>query len=92
MRRWKVFTVIALLIVTSVFMTGCQSWQREMKSLRSDLNGGLNRTVTVYTYDGVPIKSWSGKFDVSASENEVYFDLNDKRTIIHGGIVINEEN
>ena len=35
---------------------------------------------------------WSGKFDVSESEQETYFDINGKRIIIQGGIVINEEN
>lgn len=73
-------------------LCGCESMQRGMKSIKSDMNGGLNRTVTVYDYNGEEIKSWSGKFDVSSSENEVYFDVNGKRVIIHGGIVINEEN
>ena len=47
----------------------------------------------MYDYSGNEIRSWTGKFDVSESENEVYFDNEDgKRVIIHGGIVINEEN
>lgn len=73
-------------------MSGCASTQREMKSTLSDLTGGLDRTLTVYDYNGQEIKSWTGKFDVSESENEVYFDLDGKHVIIHGGIVINEEN
>lgn len=64
-----------------------------MKSTVSNVTGGLNRTVTVYDYNGQEIKSWSGKFDVTEDDNEVYFDdENDKRVIIQGGIVINEEN
>lgn len=73
-------------------IAGCQSWKRDMKSLSSDLSGGLNRTVTVYDYNGQVIRQYAGKFDVSESENEVYFDIDGKRVIIHGGIVINEEN
>ena len=61
------------------------------KTIGSDLDGGLHRTVTVYSNTGEKIKEWNGKFDVSENDNEVYFDLNDKRVIIHGGIVINEE-
>ncbi len=72
-------------------VAGCQSWERDMKSLSSDLSGGLNRTVTVYDYNGQVIRQYAGKFDVSESENEVYFDIDGKRVIIHGGIVINEE-
>lgn len=79
-------------IVMALSMVGCASTSREIKSTVSDLTGGLDRTVTVYDYNGEAIKSWTGHFDVSESENEVYFDLNGKRVIIHGGIVINEEN
>ena len=89
----KTSIVIVLICILILVCTGCASWQREIKSIKSDMGNGLNRTVTVYDYNGKKIDSWSGKFDVSASENEVYFDdANGKRVIIHGGIVINEEN
>ena len=86
--------IIAAAVTVCVSITGCTaSFDREVKSISSNWNGGLNRTVTVYDYKGGKIKSWSGKFDVSESENEVYFDDSDgKRVIIHGGIVVNEEN
>ena len=73
-------------------LTGCASWNRMWKSFGSDISGGLDRTVTVYSYDGDVLGQWSGKFDVSESEQETYFDINGKRIIIQGGIVINEEN
>ena len=89
----KYIVIIAMVAVLILACTGCASWQREIKSIKSDMGNGLNRTVTVYDYNGKKIQSWTGKFDVSASENEVYFDdSNGKRVIIHGGIVINEEN
>ena len=84
--------VVCTLILSVLMLAGCAGMQRNAKSFASDLSGGLDRTVTVYSNTGEPIKSWSGKFDVSESENEVYFDINGKRVIIHGGIVINEEN
>ena len=84
--------IMGVITTTMLFLTGCASWDRTTKSIGSDFAGGLNRTVTVYDYNGQEIKSWSGKFDVSESENEVYFDKDGKRVIIHGGIVINEEN
>ena len=85
--------IVLICILIGLVCTGCASWQRGIKSIKSDMGNGLNRTVTVYDYNGKKINSWSGKFDVSASENEVYFDdANGKRIIIHGGIVINEEN
>lgn len=87
---------IGVLIVVGIFLVialcSTESAQRSMKSIKSDINGGLERTVTVYDYNGGEIESWTGKFDVSSSENETYFDIDGKRVIIQGGIVINEEN
>lgn len=88
----KKIAVFALLATMVLSLAGCASLSREVKSFESDISGGLNRTVTVYSYDGDILGQWSGKFDVSESESETYFDVNGKRVIIHGGIVINEEN
>lgn len=74
------------------FASTSESGKRALKEQQSDLNGGLQRTVTLYSYDGEEIKSWTGKFDVSSSETETYFDIDGKRVIIHGSIVVNEEN
>lgn len=88
----KKIAVFALLATMVLSLTSCASWNRMWKSFGSDISGGLNRTVTVYSYDGDVLGQWSGKFDVSESEQETYFDINGKRIIIQGGIVINEEN
>ena len=89
----RIIAVISLVLILAISLTGCASWRREIKSLSSDINGGLNRTVTVYDYNGKEIRSWTGKFDISESENEIFFDdANGKRVVIHGGIVICEEN
>ena len=85
--------VLITIILVSGLLSGCSSWSRMGKSISSDMKGGLNRTVTLYEYNGEEIRHWSGKFDISESENEVYFDdQNGKRIIIHGGIIVNEEN
>lgn len=81
--------VIVFLLIYGVF--NMESTKRFFKSVSSDIGGGLERTVTVYDYNGDILKTYQGKFDVNSSEYETYFDLNDKRIIIHGGIVINEE-
>lgn len=79
--------------VAIINMTGCASCSRNMKSLGSDFDGGLDRTVTLYDYNGNVLDQWSGKFDLSSSEEEIYFDdQNGKRVIIHGGIAVAEEN
>lgn len=90
----KTFLALALVAIASLTMISCsESQQRELKTIKSDWTGGLNRTVTVYDYNGQKIKSWSGQFDVKETDrNSVYFDTAEgKRVIISGGIIINEE-
>lgn len=85
---------VFLLIVAIAMLSSCgEAWQRELKSLKSDLNGGLNRRVEVYDYNGNKIREYEGKFDVRETPHDyVYFDMQDgRRIIIHGGIIINEE-
>ena len=88
----KKIAVFALLAAMVLALTGCASWSRTWKSFGSDITGGLNRTVTVYSQDGDVRGEWFGKFEVSESESETFFDVNGKRVIIQGGIIINEEN
>ena len=90
----KILLALALVAMVGLTATSCtESQQREIKSIKSNWTGGLNRTVTVYDYNGQKIKSWSGQFDVKETDhNSVYFDTEDgKRVIISGGIIINEE-
>lgn len=83
----------ALAIAAALGMSGCASCSRWQKSVNSDMSGGLDRTVTLYDYQGDALGSWSGKFDVSEDDNEIYFDdAQGKRVIIQGGIVVCEEN
>ena len=88
----KKIIAMILVLITLLALTGCASMQRDMKTISSDWGGGLNRTVTVYDYNGNPIQSWTGKIDISESDNETWFDLDGKRTIIQGGIIIIQEN
>lgn len=83
--------IIGAMLIGVTLFAGSSSVKRSVKSVTSDLGGGLERTVTLYDYTGKEIERWTGKFDVSESENEVYFDVDGKRVIIHGGIVVNEE-
>ena len=82
-------TFICMLPIGS--LCGCAGFQRGMKSIGSNIAGGLDRTVTIYSYDGKKLGEWSGKFDVSSSEQETFFDIDGKRVILQNGIIINEE-
>ena len=90
----KILLALTLVAMIGLTATSCsESQQREIKSIKSNWTGGLNRTITVYDYNGQKIKSWSGQFDVKETDrNSVYFDTADgKRVIISGGIILNEE-
>ncbi len=91
---WSIGGMLLSIIILAGFLfyfNGTESGKRALKSEMSNLHGGIERTVTVYDYNGNQINSWTGTFDVTASEHETYFDIDGKRVVIHGGIVINEE-
>lgn len=91
---WISVGVVLCLVTVPGFLfyyNATESGKRALKTEKSNLSGGINRTVTVYDYNGNQINSWTGTFDVTNSEYETYFDIDGKRVVIHGGIVINEE-
>ena len=81
-----VFIVVVVLIVLN-----SASCQRELKSIHSDFGGGIERTVTIYDYNGNVVREWHGTFDIAEDNQEVYFDLDGKRIIVQGGIIVIEE-
>lgn len=89
--------IVGMILVAAIgagmhwYYNGTARGQRALKSQESNLDGGLSRTVTVYSYSGDEIASWSGKFDVTENDQETYFDIDGRRIIIQGGIIINEE-
>lgn len=84
-----IVSVLAIVIICG--LAGCSSCSRSVKSMSSDFSGGINRTVTLYDNTGNEIKSWHGKIDLESNDQEVFFDLNGKRVIIQGGVVVSEE-
>lgn len=90
MKILKLLSVLAM----SIFLIGCtESMQREIKTLKSEYIGGLQRTAKVYAGNGELIAEYQGKFDVQSTEfgNQVLFDVDGKRVIIYNAIVIVEE-
>ena len=86
--------IVAIIIIALGIWVNTESFKRVSKSLDSTFNGGLDRTITLYDYNGNVIDSWSGTFDVQEDETRVFFDNSEtgKRVIIYNGIVVNEEN
>lgn len=84
MKRIK-FLVLILLVIG--MCTGCESWKRFEKTWNSDMGGGLNRVVNVYSYDGKLIATYEGKIDLEENEGKVLFDLNGKRYVYYNAFV-----
>ena len=86
------FIVALAIIIAATTLTSCESCSRELHTLQSDLGGGLDRRVVLMDYEGDTLKVWEGKFDVQFTErNSAYWDMNGKRVMIQGGIIVNEE-
>lgn len=87
-----VIIVVALVIGMLIFAFNGASFQRTLKSFKSNYTGGLYRTVSVYDYNGNLLREYGpAMIDISESENETFFDYNGQRIVIHNAIVIVEE-
>ena len=82
---------ISALIVYDFFFT--ESGQREIKSIKSNFVGGLERAATLYSYDGKVLDTWNGKFDIAPEGKDGCrtFDIDGKRNIVCGGIFVVKE-
>lgn len=51
---------------------------------------GLDRTITLYSYDGKPIRTWKGRVQVEIAGGAARFVIDGKAVIISGTYVIEE--
>ena len=88
----KIVSLVASLALL-LTLTGCgESWERSKKDWDSEYNGGLERTISVYSYEGNLLKTYKGKCDIEENElNKILFDIDGKRVIIYNAVVIAEE-
>ena len=73
-----------------------ESGRRALKDQQSDLNGGIERTVSVYDINGDLIEQYTGRFDIE-TDRESYILFDDeagKRHIIYyttGTVIVDEK-
>lgn len=93
MRKMNIIAATGLIAVALLAsgLGGCASCSRVAKTLESDVSGGMQRTVEVYTNTGELLTTYEGKIDIQYEDNRTLFDLDGKRYTINGGIVIVEE-
>lgn len=83
----KVISILAAFALTvglfaglSWYYNNTASGQRAMIDQKSELNNGLERTVTVYTADGEVLAQYTGNIDIEGNDGGyVLFDYNGKR-------------
>ena len=92
--RIVVFLIILAFVIVVGEIINSASFRRNIKSIKSNYSGGIDRTITIYDYNGNVIKEYTGKFDVAETDGSkvMFDDQNGKRVIIYNAIVINEEN
>lgn len=94
----KIMPVISILacmaVIAGVFFglrwyfTSTAAGQRKIIDQRSNLGGGIERTINVYTANGDTIASYTGKIDIEdADGGYVKFDYDGKRYIYYNCFV-----
>lgn len=84
----KKILMTSLVLSMSIMCVGCASWNRTVVDMKSDIGGGLDRIINVYTADGELMATYSGKIDLEMSEGGyVKFDLDGKRYIYYNCFV-----
>lgn len=82
------FLVIALLVGMLWYFDNTAAGQRALVDQKSNLDNGIERTITVYTADGNIIAQYSGKIDIQESDGGyVKFDIDGKRYIYYNCFV-----
>ena len=68
--------------------------KRALKTQDSNLNGGIERVVTVYDINGNEIQQYQGQFDIEYADERILFDDEDgNRHIIYfktGTVIVDE--
>ena len=87
--------VVALIIVFIAIYTNTASFQRSLKSVKSDFGNGLMREIIVYDSIGDEIYRQKGKFDIeyNGDDRVMYDDEQGNRHNIYfktGTVIVNE--
>lgn len=87
MKKWlcRICAVIGLFGLLA--FSGCASCERNLKSCKSDMNGGLDRIVKVYNLNGEIMATYEGKIDLATEDGCIQFEYNGKRIIWYNAIV-----
>lgn len=98
---FSIAAVVTLLITAVIcgtyiwYRNNSESGRRALRDQESNLNGGIERIVSVYDINGNLIKEYSGRFDIE-TDRESYILFDDENGVRHmiyyttGTIIIDE--
>jgi hypothetical protein len=92
----KTKMIVVVIAVLAIFFLGLYAYfnlpsvQHRISHLESRTIG-LDRTITLYSNDGKPIKSWKGRVQVELEGGAARFVTRHKTVIISGTYVIEED-
>ena len=74
----KKIALLGILVTFMFTITGCASWDRFVTDVKSDVSGGMQRTIKVYTANGDLIAEYNGKIDmdilrIERTQNRSFF-------------------
>lgn len=81
--------IIGAVILGSYLYVSLPSVQQRISHAKSSAIG-LNRTITLYSNDGKPIKSWSGRVQLELDGAAARFVIHGKAVVISGTYIIEE--
>ena len=83
-----ILVILALLFVMLWYYNNTADGQRAMIDQKSNLDNGLERTITIYTADGNIIATYTGKIDIETNDGGyIKFDFEGKRYIYYNCFV-----
>lgn len=84
----KKIIIISFILAAALCAAGCASLRRSITDIKSDISGGLQRKITVYTATGDVIATYEGKIDLKPDTGScVKFDYDGKRYIYYNCFV-----
>lgn len=80
--------IFSILFVMLWYYRNTASGKRAIVDQQSEINNGIDRTITVYTADGNVIATYSGKIDIAENDGGyIKFDFDGKRYIYYNCFV-----
>ena len=77
----KTILSLLLILIISICLTGCASWDNISKDWESEFGNGLERKVKVYSQNGELLAEYEGKIDIEYDSDRVLFQIDRNKRV-----------